>query len=229
MIRGKLIKKIYVTQELKLLSGLHIGDSKENAEIGGIDSPVVRRKDKKREPYIPGSSLKGKMRSLIEQKAGISKIGGEYDKEVPFADKDNNVQKINYFFGFAGDGLPSSIIVRDAYLTEESKKLLEESEFTDMPYTEEKSENSIDRITGTASNPRRIERVPAGTKFKLEFIINIYEKNNFEINEIEMLKHGLELINNDYLGGSGSRGYGHVSIEFENLEIEDIPFKYAIK
>lgn len=101
------------------------------------------------------------------------------------------------------------MIVRDSYLTPEWAERLKNSEFTDMPYTEIKAENKIDRLTGTAKDPRFIERVPAGAKFKVEFVINIFEGDD-EKPLTELLEKGIQLLELDYLGGSGSRGYGQV-------------------
>ncbi len=205
--------KIKITTHLTLHSGLHIGESRERAEIGGIDNPVIRRKDKDQQPYIPGSSLKGKIRSLLEQIAGISEIGG--GRSTKFQNKSPQCQKINYAFGFANDDLPSCLIFRDSYLEEKSAEVLKNSEFTDMPYTEAKSENTINRITGKASDPRTQERVPAGSEFCIEILINDF--NATKTNEIKLLLiEGLKALNNDYLGGSGSRGYGHVKIDLPN-------------
>ncbi len=212
----KLHEKIIITGELELLTGLHIGDSKDNVEIGGVDNPVVRRKDNN-QPYIPGSSLKGKMRALLEIATGTN-ANNDFKKNA-YKNKENkkyideeNGQYIPLLFGSAGDdGNPSRIIVRDAYLTEEWAKNLAESEFTDMPYTEIKFENVINRIKGTAEHPRQIERVPAGAKFNVEFVINIFEeeKEN-EDKYLNLLKSAIKLLEDDYLGGSGSRGYGKV-------------------
>jgi len=203
--------KIKITTRMILLSGLHIGDSRDRADIGGIDNPVIRRKDNQ-QPYLPGSSLKGKMRSLLEQIAGVSEVGGG---RVSLNSKSEQCNKINTVFGFANDDKPSRIIVRDAYLTNESIELLRDSEYTDMPYTEAKTENSIDRVKGAAEHPRTQERIPAGAEFKLEFIINDF--SDYELDKIKnLLIDGLSAINNDYLGGSGSRGYGHVKIDLPN-------------
>lgn len=204
---------------MTLLSGLHIGDSKDNVEIGGVDNPVVRRKDTQ-EPYLPGSSLKGKMRCLLEQMKGATKVG-----ENP---------EINEVFGIANKDstISSRVIFRDAYLTIESAKMLRESPNTDMPYTELKFENSIDRVEGKADNPRQQERIPAGAKFELNFVINAWgetkqDADTNKLNSLEMLKKGLLAINNDYLGGSGSRGYGHVDIDVKNMKTEDINLQTA--
>jgi CRISPR-associated protein Csm3 len=210
----RLISKKILAGKLTLLSGLHIGDSKEAADIGGVDSPVVRRKDNK-VPYIPGSSLKGKLRCLLEQQAGITEVGGG-SGQISTA--------INQLFGITEQKKSgtvvrqaqlSRIIVRDADMTNKSvQKFLDLD--TDMPYTEIKFENTIDRVKGAAKNGgiRQIERVPAGAEFDIEFIMNIYEGDD-EQALIELLKKGIHLLENDYLGGSGTRGYGNVTIALQ--------------
>lgn len=211
----KLYKKIILKGRLTLLTGMHIGDSKENVEIGGVDSPVVRRKDNN-EPYIPGSSLKGKIRSLLELTMGEN------------ADtKFKNYQSVNGrlladLFGSADN--PARILVRDASMTSTSAQMLKTSEFTDMPYTEIKFENVINRLNGTAEHPRQIERVPAGAVFDIEFVINVIQERDEETPPVleakaqrylQLLNSGIELLHHDYLGGSGTRGYGQVSIELD--------------
>ena len=106
MSKIKLLGKYKIETTMELLSGLHIGDSKETTEIGGIDSPVVRRKDN-REPYIPGSSIKGKIRCLLEQVRGISVVG--------------DCEEINKIFGIAkkDNTLSSRLIFRDAYMVKD--------------------------------------------------------------------------------------------------------------
>lgn len=205
----KLNKKIIYQYELELITGLRIGDSKENVEIGGVDAPVVRRKDNQ-EPYIPGSSIKGKLRCLLELAYGINA-----DSECR-----NTGHKIQQLFGASENkkdnlpNIPSRLIVRDSYLTREWAEKLKNSEFTDMPYTEIKAENKINRLTGTADAPRFFERIPAGAKFDVEFVINIFEGDNE--NELkELLENGIKLLEMDYLGGSGSRGYGQVSFKLK--------------
>jgi CRISPR-associated protein Csm3 len=199
----RLEKKIFITSTMELVTGLRIGDSKENVEIGGVDSPVVRRKDNY-EPYIPGSSLKGKIRSLLEL------VMGDYDNNCQntgsiicqlFGASENRNRKL--------EGQQSKIIIRDAFLTEKSSKKLKASQYTDLPFTEVKWENIINREKGTAEHPRQIERIPAGAEFDVEFIINIFEGD--EESKLYMLfERGIELLEADYLGGSGTRGYGKV-------------------
>lgn len=211
-MKTRLIKKIVLHTKMELITGLHIGGNKENVEIGGVDNPVIRRSIDN-VPYIPGSSLKGKMRSLLEQIAGAAEIG--------------NNDAVNDLFGFAKKDLSSKLIVRDAYLTEDSIKMLDESEYTDMPYSEVKFENTIDRVKGKADNPRQTERIPAGVFFNVEFVINVWDTEQDGITSLNLLKKGINALENDYIGGSGSRGYGQV--RFSELEVKDISFENYFK
>jgi CRISPR-associated protein Csm3 len=239
----KLVKKIIYKGTLEVKTGLHIGAEKNTVEIGGIDNPVVRCVLKDRQPYIPGSSLKGKLRSLLqiaqgennEEQSGsvICQLFGASDKReivkvndfenLPELHKkyilENNlnkeIKKDEKLIGYKLLGHRSRLIVRDAYLTEESKEKLKkanEAGFTDMPYTEMKMENRIDRIRGTAEHPRQQERIPAGTTFDVEFIINVYDGDNDNLLK-NTFEQAIELLRQDYLGGSGSRGYGQVEIK----------------
>lgn len=195
---GQLVKKIKITRDIELVTGLHIGGSSENLEIGGVDSPVIKLAFDNDKPYIPGSSLRGKIRCLLEQSKGCSKVG-------------DDKKDVNILFGYSTDNIPSRLIVRDAYITKDSLKRLEKCENLDLPYTEVKFENSINRLTGTADNPRQIERVPAGVHFTAEFILNIWDTDD-EKKLIKLLEDGFALLENDYLGGSGSRGYGQIRL-----------------
>ena len=190
----KLVKKILVSTKLTVVTGLHIGGSKDSVEIGDIDNPVIKVATRKNQPYIPGSSLKGKMRCLLEQVNGATAVG---KSEI-----------VNNLFGYASNNQPSKLIVRDAYLTTDSiEKLVAAS--LDMPYTENKYENTIDRVNGKAEHPRQSERVPAGAEFEVEMVINVWDDDNADKLK-QLLQQGIALIENDYLGGSGSRGYGQV-------------------
>lgn len=198
----KLTGKIEYKLTIELLSGLHIGDSKEKVEIGGVDNIVVRRKDNN-VPYIPGSSLKGKIRALLQQ------THGELDNEKG--------EKVAPLFGTSKDGPTknaSRVIFRDADMTSESVTLLDNRQsFLDMQYTEVKAETAIDRITGKAKGGtlRNTERVPAGVFFSTEIILNVFEGDP-KANFVALLNQGIALLNADYLGKSGSRGYGHVKV-----------------
>ena len=152
------------------------------------------------------------MRCLLEQAAGAPKVGLD--------------EKVNNLFGITESkanntsNQPSKIIVRDAMLTEDSKLYLLGCDNLDMPYTENKYENTIDRVTAKA-NPRNMERVPAGAIFNAEFIINVWD-NDDENELIAMFEKGIRLLENDYLGGSGSRGYGQIKFgEMKKTELSD--------
>lgn len=211
----KLIKKIKYQTSITLVTGLHIGGSSDNVEIGGIDNPVIKLATKENQPYIPGSSLKGKMRCLLEQAAGAPKIGMNKDINNLFGITENKSLKTT--------NQPSKLIVRDAILTNESKEFLLGCDNLDMPYTESKVENTIDRVEGATvkGGVRTAERVPAGAQFYAEFIINVWDDDK-EQELIDLFEKGIHLLENDYLGGSGTRGYGQIKFgEFKRTELSD--------
>ena len=209
----QLVKKIKINTSITLITGLHIGGNSENVEIGGIDNPVVKLASKGDVPYIPGSSLKGKMRCLLEQAAGAPKVG--LDAKV------NNLFGITESRNNNTENQPSKLIVRDAMLSDDSKKMLLDCDNLDMPYTENKFENVIDRVKGIAQHPRQTERVPAGAVFNAEFIINVWDDDKEE-ELMALFEKGIRLLENDYLGGSGSRGYGQIKFgEMKKTEFSD--------
>ena len=206
----QLIKKIKITTTIELLTGLHIGGSKESVEIGGLDNPVIKLASKEGQPYIPGSSLKGKMRCLLEQIAGATKVGDDPEVCNLFGSAD------------AKNPQPSKVIVRDAMLTEESLKFLKGCDDLDMPYTEVKWENVIDRIKGAAEHPRQTERVPAGVKFNVEMIVNVWDSDGDGTALLNLLQKAMNALENDYIGGSGTRGYGQIRFgEVKKQEINE--------
>jgi CRISPR-associated protein Csm3 len=210
MSEVKLIKKIIYTGTITLKTGLHIGGTNAALNIGGPDKFVVRNPINNI-PYIPGSSLKGKMRSLVEIANGETK-GGKPSNDP--------TSKAGQLFGISGDttnSKPSRLIVRDAELDVNACDFSN----TDLPYTESKTEVAIDRVTAKA-NPRTFERVPAGAQFKAEMVLNIFEGEN-ETELKATLKEAIALLEDDYLGGHGSRGYGQVKIKLDKEEGEDRP------
>jgi CRISPR-associated protein Csm3 len=153
------------------------------------------------------------MRCLLEQIKGADKVGK--DAEV------NSLFGITESKNLHTENRPSKLIVRDAMLTDDSRKALRASIHLDMPYTEGKWENTINRVKGVAEHPRQTERVPAGAQFNAEFVINIWEDDKEE-DLLALFEKGIRLLENDYLGGSGSRGYGQIKFgEFVNTEISD--------
>lgn len=202
----KLVKKIIYTGTITLKTGLHIGGTNAALNIGGPDKFVVRNPINN-VPYIPGSSLKGKMRALVEIAKGCISDGKASNDPKSISGE---------LFGVATgkeDNRPSRLIVRDAELDLSKPEMFDN---TDLPYTESKTEVAIDRITARA-NPRTFERVPAGAKFKLNMVLNIFEGEN-EQRLKDTLQLAIRLLQDDYLGGHGSRGYGQVEIKLDPQE-----------
>ena len=195
--------KIQIQAILRLETGLHIGASSDFAPIGAVDSPFVRD-PLTREPVIPGSSLKGKIRTLLAR----SYTNGCEMKKVG-----EDVPRIARLFGSAAEGneggVPSRLQFFDIRLTEETRKRFAQMDL-DTYFGEVKWENAIDRITAGA-NPRQIERVPAGLEFAFRLTYNV-EREAELMEDMETLRDGLKLLQLDYLGGHGSRGYGRVSL-----------------
>lgn len=213
-MEAKLKKKVIYTGFIKLKTGLHIGGTNAALNIGGPDKFVVRNPINNI-PYIPGSSLKGKMRALVEI------CNGEVTVAKGKAGPSTNPEhKSAALFGMSSDVEmchPSRLIVRDAELWVEDPEV--DFSNTDLPFTESKTEVAIDRITAKA-NPRTFERVPAGAKFKLNLVLNVFEGENEAALKMT-LKQAIKLLEDDYLGGHGSRGYGQVEILWDKEEGED--------
>lgn len=202
--------KIEITGILEVVTGLHIGGSSAFAAIGAVDSPVI--KDLRTgDPIVPGSSLKGKMRTLLAKK---------YNESVP-AKPDFDAECIACLFGTAADGKPrpGRLLFSDMYLTEENKKEL--ARYNISHPVEVKFENSINRSTAVA-NPRQIERVIRGAEFGLNLVYETAENNAEEqvLKDFRLLCDGFKMLKFDYLGGSGSRGYGKVN--FKELYAEAV-------
>lgn len=275
-----LLGKFYITSILKVETGLHIGGGGENLEIGGLDKGVVRDPITQH-PYLPGSSIKGKLRSILERlegkavnrhggsntyryesddlESGFSEVQGQY---IPFEgartcpvsrvfgstgticwilkdtatrqrldileERDINNSK---YAKIKGRNSPARLIVRDCHLRPESVGDLEVID-TGLYMTEWKFENGLDRITA-AANPRQVERIPRGSKFDFELIytVEIEEgKENLDVTEKAVKQAQSDLLNllksllvleDDALGGHGSRGYGKVRFEHLQFSFQD--------
>ena len=210
MTNIRLKKKVIYTGVITLKTGLHIGGTNAALNIGGPDKFVVRNPINN-VPYIPGSSLKGKMRALIENHHGCITVTNK--GEVKPSEDPNSIS--GSLFGVATgnqNNKPSRLIVRDAELD------INACDFsnTDLPYTESKTEVAIDRVTAKA-NPRTFERVPAGAKFNLNMVLNVFEGEDEQALRATV-RQAIKLLEDDYLGGHGSRGYGQVEINIESEE-----------
>ena len=215
--------KYLVQGEILCLTGIHIGGSTAGMEIGGLDNPVI--KDPLTEqPYIPGSSLKGKLRSLLEWQLGRIEM---HEKHKGFTACSCGECAACIIFGVSSDDTgvrlkagPSRLTVRDAFPTKKTK-----DEWTawlgEGIYTEIKTENTLDRVTAEA-NPRPMERVPAGSAFAFEMIFDIYKPDDRQ--QLRQLLSAMYLLEQSALGGSGTRGYGQV--EFKQVTITWRPTAY---
>jgi CRISPR-associated protein Csm3 len=227
----KLIGKLILEGEMLCESGLHVGAGKGSLEIGGADNPVV--KDAQGRPYVPGSSLRGRIRSLLEQATGMAVpselvyISKRKGQEVRIHQSDRPDDEICILFGRspgrmekAGGGDESGLHATPARLSVFDAPLIAGSitpqmrENLDDELTEVKSENAIDRITSQA-NPRTLERVPAGARFKVRMVLDLLCAEDSVLPGL--LVQGLALLQDDALGGGGSRGNGRVS--FDNLKL----------
>lgn len=206
---------IIISGVIRCETGLHIGGNKDTFEIGGIDSPVMRDPDSQY-PYIPGSSLKGKMRFLLEwEKGKIDQDGKPHSCKNVANAKECPVCRV---FGISADQDlkvgPTRLIVRDAHPTEKTVEMWKKLD-TGLLYTEWKKENYIDRITSKAT-PRDIERVPKGSEFNFEMVYSIYDLNDGGKGDLEYYKNveaAMALLEDSALGGSGSRGSGKISFK----------------
>ena len=223
--------KLILEGEIHCQTGLHIGAGKGSLEIGGADNPVV--KDAFGIPYIPGSSLRGRLRALLEQTMGLAipselvYLSKRKGQEVRIHQSDRADDDICVLFGrnpgrvdkVAGDPLegatatPARLTVYDAPLVVDSITP-QMRENLDDELTEVKSENAVDRITSQA-NPRTLERVPAGAKFKFRMVMDVLCEEDKPL--VARLAEGLRLLEDDALGGGGSRGNGRVAFAGLNL------------
>ncbi len=203
-----MLKKIIkIELNVKLLTGLYIGGSDTGFDIGGADSNVIKN-PLNNEPYIPGSSLKGKLKYLLKVTKGkIDLDQNDYvfddaNIAIIFGDKNKIENKENQ---------QSRGIFRD--LTLINKDFLEEKLGKEQ-YTEVKAENSIDALSSKAVSPRFIERVPAGAEFGGEIDLNVFDEDD-EKAMVKALEESLKLLEYNYLGGSGTRGYGRVKVDYK--------------
>lgn len=208
--------RVRLTARIHLLSGLHIGAGRDSVEIGGIDNPVIKHPHTG-EPFIPGSSIKGKLRFMMEWAFGKIREDGHawgFDKKQDVAEDDPILRT----FGNAlknWTGGPTRLVVRDCSLIPEHRERYQKR--PDL-FFEEKTEVQIDRIQGKALDGglRLTERVPAGIAFDLEIVFRVYDTGDGGARDMDCLNWlllGLSLLEQDAIGGSGSRGYGRIALE----------------
>lgn len=220
--------RIFLNFEIEAVTGLHIGGSDTGIAIGGVDKTIIRD-PLSNQPYIPGSSLKGKMRSLLEKyhnKPQNKTIG---HGKIHSCDNSKDYQscEICRVFGVPGEenfSTPTRLFVRDVPLEKQSADELIGK--TELPFSEVKTEVSIDRVTSKA-NPRQMERVPAGARFADgEMVYSVYEGMGCSLEQdldmLEVLIEGMQLLEDDYLGGLGSRGSGKVRFQKIRVKVRGV-------
>lgn len=203
--------KLKITGKIEVVTGLHIGGGGESSMIGAIDSPVVRDLQTKM-PIIPGSSIKGKMRTLLAKKYGL-RLNQE--------SQNDDAEEVLRLFGSSEKGniKRARLQISDAFYSEDTKSYFQKN---DISFTETKFENTINRLTAVA-NPRQIERVTRGSEFDFTFIYNVEDESEIE-SDFQNIKDAIHLLENDYLGGGGTRGNGRVL--FKDVTVETVVGNY---
>jgi CRISPR-associated protein Csm3 len=216
--KANLYGRVFIECKIEAQTGLHIGGAESSLSIGGVDNVVIRD-PLSNQPYIPGSSLKGKMRSQMEKFHGLPqnrRIGQVTIHSCQNADTYANCA-VCHIYGLPGEidfSTSTRLVVRDVQLTPQSVKDLRNAK-TDLPLSEVKWEAAIDRVT-SAATPRQMERVPAGAVFgPAEMVYSIYE--SADVARFKDVVEGMQLLEDDYLGGSGSRGSGKIT--FRDIQI----------
>ncbi len=242
-----MFENIIISGKILLKSGLHIGGSEQGIKIGGIDNAVIRNPISNL-PYIPGSSLKGKMRFLLEHY--LNKVSSTDDGKIPGIRTKDGINKIAILFGHLNhdreETKPTRVVFRDAQIHGAVRNFMAENPLDfqlisieeainrmNSSFSESKTEVVIDRLTGSARKGglRTIERVPAGAVFEFEIVLRLFEEEDREFTQL--LLQGLKLLQNDALGGSGSRGSGRIQffdVEMDNnsIELSTIDLKEAV-
>ena len=217
-----------ITFTLRCESGLHIGGSQDELKIGGSDNPVIKNPATGR-AYVPGSSLKGKMRAELEKQLG--KFGGSYERAgtQPCGCARNDCPVCRMFGAHMNTGSQlgsARIIVRDGRLAKGGE-------------LEDKSENIVNRKRGAAEHPRSNERVAEGSEFDMKVVLQVYKMDeNFSYKSSTRKTGGntytgpqalqaivadcLYLVESTALGGGTSRGSGEVS--FHNFQLDGQPW-----
>lgn len=206
-----LVGNVFLLGKIEVVTGLHIGAAGGKAEIGAVDSPVLRDPHSQL-PYLPGSSLKGKMRALSEFAQGL--VGPEGHVHGGPKDPCENAQcPVCLVFGRPGNTSltvgQARLLVRDAWPDAETQADWENIE-SDLLYTEYKGENFLNRLT-SAATPRFFERVVPGSWFNFEMVYSVFNFDGVDdIDAIDTVFRAMRLLEHSSLGGHGSRGYGKI-------------------
>lgn len=215
---------VKISGKILAVTSLHIGGTVQGYEIGGMDNPVIKEPISGY-PYIPGSSLKGKMRSLLEWE--LAKVDPQGDVHSCNDEKELNNCPVCRIFGTPAEAHrkigPTRLIVRDAFPTQDTQiKLNKLQDEKGLPKVEWKTENLINRIT-SESNPRTVERVPKDSEFNFEFVYQIFDTNDNGKTDLTFLKYlfeAMHLLQDSYLGGYGTRGSGKITFNISQITVK---------
>lgn len=194
--------KILIQCNLVVKTGLHIGAFSAFSAIGAVDSLVVRD-PMTGLPIVPGSSLKGKIRTLLARS-----LANDIEN---MPDHDHDDLQVLRIFGSASPPRCARLQFADCFVTNMDKMEV-------VGVTEVKAENTINRHTSVAM-PRYIERVTAGTEFGVNIVYDVLDAGETE-EDMKLFTKGFKLLQLDYLGAHGTRGSGRVS--FRNFHLSHI-------
>ena len=213
----KLKKMIVIEGTMTAVEGIHIGGNNEGTKIGGCDNPVIRN-PLTGKPYIPGSSIKGVMRSTLEKIEDKSRNG------KPCGCGNSNCMVCKLFGAHmnlrASSGEPR-LLIRDMDIDPEFEQELLDSGANYSDIIEIKTSTMVDRSTNTAAGGslRNVERVAAGTKFKCEFVLKVFDGDDEKamINAIKKLLTSVEVLG---IGSKTTAGCGQVKfdIDWDNMK-----------
>lgn len=200
---------ILLTGTIELVSGMRVGGSDDVLQIGGTDLTCIKDPATNK-PYVPGSSIKGRMRSCLEKHLG--RVSGREpctcgSDDCPICRVFGPHKNTRHALG------PTRLIVRDAHL------------IGDGFVIENKTESTTRRDTGAAEHPRTVERVAPGAKFALEVAVQVFDLDRDFLYEdlqgqrvtgadalLEIVDHALFLVEQTGLGAGVGKGYGQIKL-----------------
>ena len=196
------IEQFAINAKLNLLSGTRVGGSDDLLGIGTVDLTCIKN-PVTRQPYLPGSSLKGRMRSELEKQLG--QFGGRDGNQPCGCGQCMVCRVFGPHFNPRHNLGPTRLIVRDALLVSGGE-------------IETKTENIIDRKLGTALHPRQVERVVPDSVFDFQVIINVlgldqncsYEGKSGGLALYTIVRRGMQLLENSGIGSGVGKGYGRL-------------------
>ena len=217
---------IKILCSIELVSWLHIWAGKESLKIWWIDSPVVKH-PLTNIPYIPWSSIKGRMRGLLEMKKWeySSKTGKDEktgEEKTLYLSSEDPTKDCAKYFGCAWDKKISSRLLFSDFaldITQEIvKPYITEKWIMKSNFFEDKAENTIPRFNSGTAKPRHIERIPSWVKFI--WYITVIQDDVVDNDTVKnLLEEWISLVEMTFLWWSWSRWYGRVKFTFDTSSL----------